>query len=68
MQKIVKKNLIKKTLWTFERLEMGHIFISPYPNHFWCISNFDYLNMYVKLFSKMVFLHMIFKISLITTM
>jgi hypothetical protein len=33
-KKIAKNTLTKKKIWTFEWLEMGHIFISPYHNHF----------------------------------
>ncbi len=33
-KKILKKNLIKKELWTFGWPKIGHIFISPYHNHF----------------------------------
>jgi hypothetical protein len=31
---IARKNLTKKTLWTFEWFKMSHIFITPYYNHF----------------------------------
>jgi hypothetical protein len=35
VQKIARKKLTKKTLWTFEWPKMSHIFINPYHNHFW---------------------------------
>jgi hypothetical protein len=31
---ILEKKLIKKELWTFGWPKIGHIFISPYHNHF----------------------------------
>jgi hypothetical protein len=31
---IVRQNLTKKKLWTFEWLKISHIFINPYHNQF----------------------------------
>jgi hypothetical protein len=47
-KKIVRKNLTKKKLWTFEWPKMNNIFISPYHNHVWVDFNFYFLNMYIK--------------------
>jgi len=59
-KKIVRKNLAKKKLWTFEWPKMNHIFISPYHNYFLVDFFFYFLNMYIKkLFTKII-LHMKF--------
>jgi hypothetical protein len=53
---IVRNNLTKKKLWTFEWPKMSHIFICPYHNHFWVDFNFYFL----KEFFRMASLHMNF--------
>ncbi len=65
-KKIARKKLTKATLWTFEWLKINHIFISPYHNHFWWISNFYFLNMYIKYFLEWLISYGLF--SLLTTM
>jgi hypothetical protein len=58
------KNLIKEKLWTFERFEMGHVFINPNHNQF--LVNFYSFNIYEKMLFKMTYFHMDLKSSLTT--
>jgi hypothetical protein len=54
-KKIVRKNLAKKRLWTFEWPKMSHIFISPNHYHFLADFNFFVFKMYIKkLFTKTI--------------
>jgi len=59
-QKITRKNLTKKMLWTFEWLKMNHIFVSPFHNDFLVDFNFYFLNMYIEKLLIMAILHMDF--------
>jgi hypothetical protein len=47
-EKIIRKKLTKKKLWTFERPKISHIFMRPYHNHFWVDFDFYSFNMYIK--------------------
>jgi hypothetical protein len=47
-KQIAKNKLTKKKLWTFEWLQMSHIFITPYHNHFGSISIFIFLTCTLK--------------------
>jgi len=59
-KKIIRKNLAKKKLWTFEWPKISHIFISPYHIHFLVDFIFYFLYKYINLFFTMVILHMEF--------
>jgi len=54
----VWKKIARKKLWTFDKLKMSHIFISPYHNHFWVDFNFYFLNMHIKELFRMSYFHM----------
>jgi hypothetical protein len=47
-KKIVRKNLAKKKLWTFEWPKISHIFISPYHIHFLVEFTSYFLYKYIK--------------------
>jgi len=57
-KQLLEKKLIKKTLWIFEWHKMSHIFISSCHNHFWVDFNFNFFNMYIKIFFRMSYFHM----------
>ncbi len=46
MQKIVRKNLTQKKIWTLKCFKMDPIFKSPYHAHFWMDFNVFSLNMH----------------------